>query len=1052
MLVALTLVASLSSMLVRRHATSELDLEAFVLTCTTWLALLGMLATLLAMFGRFGAVSIGAGAIAGTLVAWPWNIARPSRFRALFRTRRHALTAVPWGRTAAVVGLLLLGLALRWPPADHALAGRDQGTYTLRAQHTLRTGRLHATDELLAAAGSEAGLRSGPADPSGLYHRNGEPWLRDRYEASYRPGFYLADLDTGDVHPQFFHLHPMLMATAGLVIGPAEVAAVGLVHAALCLLGLWAVGRRLWPRGPWAGLATGLWAIAPLAIWVQRTPLSEGPAVVMMVGGLLGVLRARAHEPAALSTAGFLLGALAWIRGNGWLAAPIILAASWLVPSRERVARRASWVYAATFGAAVLVHAPTTFPYLHDELLRQLPLPQALTPGVLIAVTMAGLLAWLVIDRLGPLRRIETSERGARMWAWLFGAGPWVLALGLVVSVALHLGWRDEPPTKPWSRLDPVVPLLGVPVLITAGLGLGFVLRRWPRRPDAATAWLLGLGGIVVATVALYAQRNLPQLSLYYYGRYLVPELLPAVLLLAVEGGRCLHQAFVGPHPSRRRRWLVGIATLMGVLGLSWSTAGVLVVHPVTRLPEFEGAGRVVDHLAARIPEGAVVIAGGEGWHHGHTFNQVGGALAFRHGIAVLPYHTREAAYASLHELLVARPQATGQAPPPVFLLLNEATKDRARPLPPGVEPGPKPRLAALDDLLPPPFVARRIELVEMFLDRLSPVDDGPPTRVTRDGLRMALVQVEVDPERWPEVERWLIDVRDRAWHPEGPPGLALDGGAPDGGAPCMGPEPLALELPETGGAGRGPVSVVLVATPGTAAENHRWRVEIDGFEVALDPPHMTPRHRDTLGPIGLTHRPRSLVVRGLEAPVADARCPHGGLAELRVLGPERSMLASARTSAVTFAPTRDLGHPVAPVAWVSGRGLSRYRRGISPELALEGLSLRLEPGVPLRFPAAALPDEGRSPLDVVLTLTRTALGPEARLWVTLDGQTLPPIDPPDERVGSWQSPPSTWAPGTSTAEVTVELRDAGPGEHVLLRDIGLFSHAPPREGRLSLQ
>jgi len=489
---------------------------------------------------------------------------------------------------------------------------------------------------------------------------------------------------------------------------------------------------------------------------------------------------------------------------------------------------------------------------------------------------------------------------------------------------------------------------------------------------------------------------------------------------------------------------------------LAWSSAGVLVEHPVTRLQEFAGAGRVVDHLASRLPRDAVVIAGGEGWHHGHTFNQVGGALAFRHGIAVLPYSTREAAYASLHELLVARPAARGQAPPPVFLLLNEATKHAMRaPDEVAGERGGAVRVAAIDDLLPPPFVARRIDLVEMVLDRLTPVSDGPPTRVTRDGLRMALLRVEVDPERWAAVERWSVGVEDGHWRVDGPPGLRLTGGAPREGAPCLGAEPLTITLPERGGAGPGPASVVLVATPGTAARNHRWSVEIDGVPRSLDPPAMTPRHRDTLGPIALADRPRTIVVRGADAALEGARCPHGGVAELRLLGPERAMLEHAEATAVTFAPARSLGHPVTPVAWVSGRGLSRHRQGLHPTPPIEGLSLRLEPGVPLRLPSAALPSDGREPLDVVLTLTRTALGPEARLVVSIDGEPLPAVDPPDERAGAWQSPALRWAPdperAVAAATLTVELRDARPGDHALLRDIGLFSRATPRPGRLSL-
>lgn len=1014
----------------RRRRDNSLELETFVLVVTTWLVAIGGLATGLALLRSFGPLSMSVVTSLLAAIAWPWGHPRPPRPR-LALDRRAALG----------LALVLGGLVLRLPLADYALAGRDQGTYTLRAQHTLRTGRLDAIDPALAAVETTRS-RPGPADVQGLYPRRGEPWRRDRYEAAYRPGFYLADLDTGHVRPQFLHLHPMLMATAGLVVGPQHVVALVVVWAALALLALWALARRLWPRGPWRWLALALWAGAPLAIWVQRTALSEGPATVLVLVSTVAVLRARDDDPAALDLAALLLGALAWVRGNGWLAAPLLLAAQWLVPRAEARARRSSLVLVAVFGLAVLVHAPTSYPYLHDELLRQLPLPASLTPTMLIAVTVAGLAAWFALDEQGPLRRHEATWL-PRVTRW----APFVLALLLVGGVASYLAQRVDPAARPFARLDAVLPLVGAPVLLLGALGLGRVLRAWPTTPSAAGAWQLGLAMMLVGTVWLYAQRNLPQLGFYYYGRYLVPELLPALLLLAVEGLRAIHGWLAPPSCALgRRRAGLALASLGG-LGLAWSVMGVLVTHPVTRLQEFEGADRVVDHLAERIPAGAVVIAGGEGWHSGHTFNQVGGALAFRHGITVLPYRDREAAYATLHELLIGRPEATDEAAPAVFLLLNEATKDHTRD---PKDPEAKVRVAALDDLLPPPFVARRIELVEMLLHRLTPSAEGPPTRVTRDGLRMALLRIEVDPRREAEVERWRLRADGEQWALDGPAGLGLEGGRPRDDQPCLGREPLTLTLPQSGAAGSGPVSLVLVATPGTAGRNNRWSIEVDGEALAIDAPRASRRDRDTLGPFTLPRRPHSITVRGPKKKTRRARCPHGGLAELRLLGPDAPMLAAAETHAVTFAPALSLGHPIEPVAWVSGRGLSRHRPGLSPEPEIKGLSLVLTDGPGLRFAPAALPDGGRMPADLVLTLTGASISPAARLRIEIDGEVLALVDPPDDRTRSWQSEPLRLHPTSATATITVSLVDAGPDDRVLLRDIGLFSRAEPLRGELA--
>jgi hypothetical protein len=415
------------------------------------------------------------------------------------------------------------------------------------------------------------------------------------------------------------------------------------------------------------------------------------------------------------------------------------------------------------------------------------------------------------------------------------------------------------------------------------------------------------------------------------------------------------------------------------------------------------------------------VIAGGEGWHHGHTFNQVGGALAIGHGVTVLPYRTREAAYATAYALLVTQPEATGRPAPPVFLLLGEATHHYRR--------DDQVVVAAVDDTLEPPLRARSIELFEMFADRLTPVDDQVPTGVTRDGLRMALMQLEIDPDSAGERRLMLADRPPELDISEGPWG--------PGGAMCLLPDrPRRIVLPQLG---TGPRQIVLVAAPGTAAHNHRWMIEIDGERRTVAMPSASPRARDTLGPLTTRRAPQVIALTGSPKPTREAACPHGGLFELRVLDPSRSRSVAPEVSATTFAPPRDLGHAVTPTVWVSGRGLSRYRAGIEPEPDVRGVSLRLHTGAPLQFAPELLPDAG-APVDLIVTLTQTRLDPAARLLVALDDTVVAELDPPDEHAGTWQSKPLRIEPDTPVGRFSLALRGASEGNEAWVRDIGLFS------------
>jgi hypothetical protein len=655
---------------------------------------------------------------------------------------------------------------------------------------------------------------------------------------------------------------------------------------------------------------------------------------------------------------------------------------------------------------------------------------------LLLGVAALGAAAWLTVDHF-VFSRLAKLERAPRLDR-LLAIAPRALLGVTVIAATAYAVLRAVSEPRPYSRLDPALPLLGVPLLLGALVGLVDGARRWRPKRENADIWLVALATIPLSSLSLFAQRNLPQVGLYYYGRYLVPELLPLCCLLAAGAVRAVHGRLAprSTPVSRVHEHLRFITTAALCTVLAWGTGGVLITHPVARLREFVGAARGISWLAERIPKDSVVIAGGEGWHHGHTFNQVGGALAIGHGRSVLRYRTSETAYASLHELLVARPRATGTPAPPVFLLVNEATHAYTRTS--GEADAPGIVVAAVDDLLPPPFVAHDIALLDLYVHRLTPVTDAVPTRVTRDGLRMALIRVEVDPEREKEVHTFSFADGEVL----GATGMTLHGGEWQDGTLCLSPkESLELRL-DRPSAGSSPVSLVLVAAPGTATHNHDWTIEVDGTLLATSVPRSHPRERDTLGPFVLIQRPEEIRIRGSKQRTAGATCPHGGLAEVRLLGPDAPALRRASNiEAATLGPEDDLGQPLSPVHWISGRGLSRYRTGTRPEPEVRKRALVLRKDRPLGFAPAHLPDAGQYPVDLIVTLIRARVRPETRIRVLVDDEVVADIDPPDSRDGSWQSRPVRFVPLGPVARVRLELLYAKSSDaYVHVRDVGLFS------------
>jgi len=1002
MLAILALAAALLRRWARWQGTAR-TLEALVIVGAGLLALVGLLATALAALGWFSAPALVFVLTAAAVLAWPWGqvpSGEPERLPPA-DDRRVWLGAV---------ALALATLALRIPAIPAELGGRDQGSYVLRARHTLRTGAIGLVDPVLAAAGRAVDQRPGPGDILGLYPPAGGPGRAGRYEGAYRPGFYLADRGRGEVVPQFLHLHPTLLATSGLVVGPEHMTLLLHLEALLAVLGLWALGRRLLPRGPWALLAAGLYAGSPLAVWVHRTPLTEPLTGLLLLAAALALARGLRGGGDTTAIAALLLGATAWIRGNTWLSAPLMLAILWLLPGTSPRRLLAPTCLFGLLVASLAVHVATSFPYLYDELHRLLgPLAPLSLPAVGLVAALSAV-AWLIGDHLlRPYR-----GRIARLPAALVLAAT--LALALYAALALHGGGH--------SRLDPAGPLLGAGLLLAAAAG---ALRFAATRPaaDPHAVWLLALASVPVFTLALYAQRNLPQATLYYYGRYLVPELLPLACLLAalaLAAGHSFLSRRTGPRPAAFAAG--GLA-----LGLLAAQLAPYLAHPVTRLQEFAGAERAIDALAAEIPADAIVIAGGEGWHSAHTFNQIGGALAIGRGRTVLPYRSQEATYATLHELLIAGPTARDRPAPQVFLLLNEASHSRT----PRDEAGrPLASVAAIDDRLPAPFVARPVAFVELFLDRLTPVEGELPTRVTRADLRMALFAVVVDPALAAQVHAWrFVDGELR-----GPLGLHLAGPMWSSGQLCLDPErPLVLTPPR---GLHGPVSLVMVAGTG-GPTGERWQVAVDGAALDLRPAPGA-ASRDTLGPFVLAKVPRRIAVRGSGKPSPDRPCPHGSLAELRLLPPDSAGFARTSTTwARTFAPAADLGHPVTAIRWVAGRSLSRARPGTLPAPVGGGLTLPLRAGQRLDFAPTHVPGDSREPHDLVVNLRDVELGSDARVQVWEGAQQVGEIDPPDRHAGAWQSPPLPWRPRGAVAQLSLTLVAADEHAQVQLRDLAIF-------------
>lgn len=203
---------------------------------------------------------------------------------------RCAVLFAQWDTLAFIAwGLVFVCLVAR--PFEVVLGARDAGVYANIGFAIARTGGIVQHDAVLAQIGQDQeaddeGLRAAAAqaETNFLGVQDRQRFLATRLRVA---GFFVtdADLTSGRVVPQFFHLYP---AWIGLLAGFLGLRGGLLATGLMGLLGLWGVGmvsRRL--ISPWAGvLAVGLLALNGVQVWFSRYSTSETTAQFLTFAGV----------------------------------------------------------------------------------------------------------------------------------------------------------------------------------------------------------------------------------------------------------------------------------------------------------------------------------------------------------------------------------------------------------------------------------------------------------------------------------------------------------------------------------------------------------------------------------------------------------------------------------------------------------------------------------------------------------------------------------------------------------------------------------------------
>ena len=546
------------------------------------------------------------------------------------RMRRASLSpgaVVPSRITWAILLVLILAVILFFHPDEFILGGADAGVYVNLGHNIARTGSLLIREGNLTAIPKIlwAGLfRELPAGSVA-------PYLRF-------PAFYLTDVATGQITPQFFALHPVWLAIADSLLGLRASLFMNPLWATLGVLALALALKRAF--GEHVGLAAAFWlAITPTQIYFARYPTAEPLTQFLTWAGLYAFTAFLADEhPLWGVLAGLALGQVFLARID---ALPLLLvpACGAAVALYRHQGRGFLWFLIPL--SLMLLHAVFhalifSFPYTWETYVGVWRLGILIIgrawwlPAILVACTVTLIWAWRFLPQLAA------SLRPAR---WIGAAS--VIALGLLA----YFVWPQTGQTvmAPYWYGDTHIPVQNHLNLVRfgwyfspLGVGMGIAgIALMFLRANGMRAWPVMVAGLAFSALYFYNIMNNP-FHVYAMRRY-VPVVFPFFAAGAAYGLVWLGEQRHCWRPAAASAWLLGLM-LTGWLAYN--------NRNIWNLVEYRGLIEQVNTLAQKFePRSVLLFEDDAPTGAGST---LGTPLQYLHGFTVFDLQEKQVQPAAL--------------------------------------------------------------------------------------------------------------------------------------------------------------------------------------------------------------------------------------------------------------------------------------------------------------------------------------------------------------------------------------------------------------------
>jgi hypothetical protein len=439
----------------------------------------------------------------------------------------------------AVLALVLVAFALRWNTSVYVYGGQDPGVYTNVASHFAEHGSWIIKDHLLDEFEGRKDLRDYYVANS--IRRTVQNEAGGWY-GNMLPGIYLQDLDRNEWVSQFYHVNTTWLAIGQWMFG-IELKGLTLAFlSSLSIIAAYLIALRV-SGSPVAGLiAAFLLATNAAHSYIGTFPVSEAVAGFFFLSAL------------AMLTAGWQFlsilpfSALFLTRITGFLTMPLLLISlAWMAVKRRDT--RAAWTGLGILGAyALSVMWGLTFsaPYSRDIYRGKLGIPPSLlehAPTTFIAIGVVWVVGCLCATRFRNVWKPLCIRLVRHRTALCF-----VIAALVLVAVGFRgylLAFTDHYAQHRWFGRRWDMAAHGIDSLKY----LSFYSLTMMLSPVVLLAFIVGLvllgriaikraifAPVAVCTLGFFAALTIKQLTtpyLYYFGRYLVSELLPLAIVCA---------------------------------------------------------------------------------------------------------------------------------------------------------------------------------------------------------------------------------------------------------------------------------------------------------------------------------------------------------------------------------------------------------------------------------------------------------------------------------------------------------------------------------------